>query len=233
MTLLEIVQQACRELALPIPNAAAASSDQQAAQMFGLMNALGQELRDTHDFQVLVTTHTFTTDGTGEDDLPSDFHRMLDDTQWDRTNRWALVGPMLPSGWQWLISSQLASIGPRVRWRVRGDDIEYYPTTDSGNTFAFEYITQNWVTDGDDSSAKDAFTKDTDTCVFRDRLMVNGLKFKFLAAKGLDTAAAERDFGLQLEAQMAAHGAPTLNLSGSRVNRFLDLSNVPDSGIGQ
>lgn len=232
MNLLEIVQQACRELALPVPNAAIASSDMQAIQMAGLMNALGQELRDAHDFQVLIATHPFVTDGTGTAALPPDFHRMLDDTQWDRSNRWSLIGPMLPSGWQWLQSSQIASIGPRIRWRVAGDMFEYYPGTDSGNTFAFDYIRKNWVIDGDDASEKEAFTKDTDTCIFRDRLMINGLKYKFLAAKGLDTAVAERDFGLQIEAQMAAHGAPTLNLSGTPPQRFIDLNNVPDSGYG-
>jgi len=232
MTLLQIIQQACRELALPLPNAAATATEQQSLQMFGLMNALGQELLDRHDFQVLVETHTFVTDATGAAALPSDFHRPLNDTQWDRSNRWGLVGPMLPAGWQWLQSSQLASVGPRVRFRIRGDQFEYYPGTDTGNTFAFEYIKNKWVVDDDGSTEKAVFENDNDTCVFRDRLMVNGLKYKFLAAKGFDTTIAERDFELQIEAQAGDGGAPTLSLSGPEPSHLIDLSNVPDSGYG-
>lgn len=232
MTLLELVKAACREMALPLPNAVATATDQQTVQMFGLMNAVGTELLDYQDFQVIQEETTLVTTGTGTASLPSDYHRMLNMTQWDRTNRWQLAGPVPPEGWQWLKSSQLASVGPIQRFRVRGNAIEYYPATDTGNTYAYEYIRKTWVIDGDGTTEKALFDADDDTCVYRDRLMIAGLKWKFYEAKGFDASAYLRDFMTQVEAQAADAGAPALSLSGGRGQHLLNNSNIPDSGYG-
>lgn len=234
MNLLQLVQQACREMAQPVPNAVATATDEQSVQLYGLATAIGQELAElAHDWQRLIETHSFTTDGTGAASLPADFLRPINGTWWDRTQHWKLREGMLPQGWRWLNESSLANATPIASLRIAGNEIAYYPATNTGNTFVFDYIRNTWAIDGDDASAKSAFTKDTDTCVFRDRLMINGIKLKFFEAKGFDTLIQERDFVRALESAMAEQGAPTLSLSGNRRGvRLLDYGNVPDTGFG-
>lgn len=234
MTLLQLVQQACREMAQPIPNAVATATDEQTMQMYGLMTALGQELAEIdHDWQRLIELHTFTTDGTGTASLPSDFLRPINGTWWDRTQDWKLREGMMPQGWRWLNESSLANASPIASLRIAGNAINYYPTTNTGNTFVFDYIRNTWVIDGDDSSEKATFTKDTDTCIFRDRLMVNGLKLKFFEIKGFDTSIQTRDFARSLESALAEQGAPTLSIAGQNLGaRLLDYGNLPDAGYG-
>lgn len=234
MNLVQLVQQACRELALPVPNAVVSSTSEQTVQMFGLMTALGQELiEEGHDWQPLIEVGTITTTGTGSSSLPADFLRPVNGTWWDRTQNWKLRESVLPQGWRWLNESSLANASPIASVRVVGNTIQYYPTTNSGNTFAFDYIRKTWVVDGDDSSEKATFTKDADTCVFRDRLMINGLKFKFMEAKGFDATPYYRSFMLSMDSAKGEAGAPTLSLTGGGPStRLLDYNNVPDSGYG-
>lgn len=234
MNLLQLIQQASREMAQPIPNAAATATDEQSSQLFGLATSLGQELAELgHDWQRLIRLHSLTTDGTGSASLPSDFLRPINGTWWDRTQDWKLREGMLPQGWRWLNESSLANASPIASLRVAGNAINYYPTTNTGNAFVFDYISNGWAIDGDDSSAKSAFTKDTDTCVFRDRLMINGIKLKFFEAKGFDTLIQTRDFARSLESAMSEQGAPTLSINGSGMGaRLLDYGNVPDGGYG-
>lgn len=235
MTLLQLVQAVCREVALESPNAVASSSDQQVLQMYALASDVGRELLDMpHDWQALITEGSFTTDATGYSALPSAYHRMLNRTQWDRTNDWPLVGPILPQGWQWLKSSGLANTGPRVRFRIQGGRVNYHPATEAGTSYYYEYIRNTWVIDTDGSTYKAAFAADTDTCVFRDRVMIAGIKYKFLSAKGLDTQAAARDYSMAVEAQMGQEsGAPALSLSSADMGpTLIDQFNIPDSGFG-
>lgn len=234
MTLIQLVQQACREMALAVPNAVATSSDQQVQQMYGLMNALGQELTEMeHDWQHLIEFHTFTTDATGTSALPTDMQRPINGTWWDRTQNWKLHEARLPQGWRWLNESSLANTAPVASVRIAANALQYYPTTNTGNSFGFDYIRNTWAIDADTSAEKSAFSKDGDTCVFRDRLMVNGLKLKFFEAKGFDTAIATRDFARSLESAMGEQGAPTLSITGNGTRaRLLNYDNVPDTGFG-
>lgn len=221
-------------MAQPVPNAVATATDEQSSQLFGLAIALGQELAELdHDWQRLIALHTFATDGTGSASLPSDFLRPINGTWWDRTQDWKLREGVLPQGWRWLNESSLANAAPIASLRIAGNAINYYPTTNTGNTFVFDYISANWAIDGDTGDGKSAFTKDTDTCKFRDRLMINGIKLKFFEAKGFDTLIQERDFARSLESAMSEQGAPSLSISGQHLGtRLLDYGNVPDSGMG-
>lgn len=221
-------------MAQPVPNAVATATDEQSIQLFGLATALGQELAELdHDWQRLITTHTFATTGTGTSSLPSDFLRPVNGTWWDRTQHWKLRESVLPQGWRWLNESSLANAAPIASLRIVGNAIAYYPSTNSGNTFVFDYVSSGWAIDGDTADTKSAFSKDTDSCVFRDRLMINGIKLKFFEVKGFDTIIQERDFARSLESALGEQGAPTLSLSGNRRGtRLLDYGNVPDTGFG-
>jgi hypothetical protein len=120
--------------------------------------------------------------------MPTDFDRMISDTNWDRTNHWRNLGTKTSQEWQWL-QGGIISVGPRERYRIYNNRLRIFQALTSIYTFAFEYVSNYWVmsaaaTAGD----KGAYTLDTDTAVFPDDLMLAGLKFYFLKAKKLDYA---------------------------------------------
>lgn len=233
-TLLEIVRAASREMGLPSPNGVASAQDDRTQQLFYLVNALGKDLVTANEWQRLVTEYTFTTDGTDDYDLPSDFDRPSNRTQWDRSTNWAMRGPVTAESWQFLQSSGLANGYPTIRWRIVGNEFRVFPTPASSLTYAYEYISNKWALSST-GVAQSAFAADTDTCIYRDRLMVAGLKMMFYQAKGLDSTRFEHDYAVALEQAIGQEsGAPTLSLNGGGGNRFrlLDDFNLPDTGYG-
>ncbi len=48
--------------------------------------------------------------------MPSDFDRLIDRTDWDKSQHWEMLGPETAQQWQWLKSGFISS-GPRIRFR--------------------------------------------------------------------------------------------------------------------
>lgn len=120
--------------------------------------------------------------------MPTDFDRMISDTNWDRTNHWRNLGTKTSQEWQWL-QGGIISVGPRERYRIYNNRLRIFQALTSIYTFAFEYVSNYWVmSSGATAGDKGAFTADTDTTIFPDDLMLAGLKFYFLKAKKLDYA---------------------------------------------
>ena len=118
--------------------------------------------------------------------MPTDFDRMISDTNWDRTNHWRNLGTKTSQEWQWL-QGGIISVGPRERYRIYNNRLRIFQALTSIYTFAFEYVSNYWVmSSGATAGDKGAFTADTDTTIFPDDLMLAGLKFYFLKAKKLD-----------------------------------------------
>ena len=120
--------------------------------------------------------------------MPTDFDRMISDTNWDRTNHWRNLGTKTSQEWQWL-QGGIISVGPRERYRIYNNRLRIFQALTSIYTFAFEYVSNYWVmSSGATAGDKGAFTADTDTTIFPDDLMLAGLKFYFLKAKKLEYA---------------------------------------------
>jgi hypothetical protein len=92
-----------------------------------------------------------------------------------------------------------------------------------------------WVSlSGATATSKTAFTLDTDTCVFPDRLMVSGLKLRYFEAKGFDTTNLYRDYIAQLDIAKANDaGSQTLSMNPQLSQTLLGWAQIPDSGLGQ
>lgn len=232
-TLLQLVQRAAVEMGLPSPAGVSGSTDDQVQQMFHLINAVGEELGTMAEWQRLQKETTITTTTATEYDLPTDFGRVISSTQWDRSNQWELKGPISPQGWQ-VFKSGITSLGPQLRWRLKGNKLNVDPTPTAGNTLAYEYISSYWVmATGDTTPSKALFTDDTDTCIYPDRLMIAGLKLKMWEVKGFDTKAYERDYRYRLsEAMGQDKGNPVLVMGGRMTTHLLNQANVPDTGYG-
>lgn len=163
--------------------------------------------------------------------FPSDYQRLIDRTQWDKSKHWEMLGPESPQQWQWLKSGYIAT-GPRIRWRILGNAFQIWPGVTTAEYLGFEYVSKNWVTDTT-GATKGSFTADTDTCLFDDRLMVAGLKLKYFATKGFETQLLQDEYDSILSAVMSAEqGAPMLSFAPRLSNILLGQENIPDSGYG-
>lgn len=61
LTLLQLVQQSCKEMGLPSPAAAYANTATDTVQMVAMLTSIGQELARQHDWQQLAKQHRFST----------------------------------------------------------------------------------------------------------------------------------------------------------------------------
>lgn len=165
--------------------------------------------------------------------LPLDFDRPVDTTNWDVTKHWAIIGPLTPQQWEYLISGWIAT-GPVINWRLLGGYFQIWPVQTTADLLRLEYISSNWVqSTGSFTPDKSSFTVDADTCVFPDRLMVIGLKKKFFETKNFDTTALTRDYQEQLSIAYANdQGSGNLAMSQKGVGYLINWHNIPDSSYG-
>ncbi len=164
-------------------------------------------------------------------DLPSDFDRLKNRTVWDQTNYWAMPDPQTAQEWQYLKSGIIANT-PRLRFRILGGKFHIFPPGNGVVRLKFEYTSNGWVEDTS-GNALTKFTNDTDTCIFRDRTMISGLKYELFSIKGFDTDTLKKDYERQKDFEKGTDkGAPTLSLADKGSNLFLGNSSIPDSNFG-
>ena len=199
-------------------------------------------IQDTYVTAALDTTVTITGVATGDGDgqytfgqtkyaLPNGYDRITDRTQYDKSKRWEMLGPETPQQWQWLKSSYI-STGPRIRWRIMGQEFQIWPLTSTNEYLGFEYITTNWAFNTANEQIPQ-FQSDSDTCCFPDRLMVLGIKKKYFEIKGFDTSSFQRDYDMQLNVAKANdQGSPTLSLAPRTANVLIGWENIPDANYG-
>ena len=163
--------------------------------------------------------------------LPTGFDRITDRTQYDKSKRWEMLGPETPQQWQWLKSSYI-STGPRIRWRIMGQEFQIWPLTSTNEYLSFEYISSYWAASAS-GTPQAQFVQDSDTCIYPDRLIVLGLKKKYFEVKGFDTTAFQRDYDMQLNIAKANDaGSPTLSMAPRTANVLIGWENIPDANYG-
>lgn len=232
---IDIAKQLAGEMGLTMGNTFVAADDVQGQQILAALNAAGNELNMIYpweQFQKELTIQTVV--GQGEYPLPSDWKYFLDQTQWDRTNRWPLLGPKSPAEWAWLKGGLLATF-PRMRYRVAGNKFMIWPVPDSDSTtfnLAMEYVAGNWVqsTESMDQMPNAAMIKaDGDIVWYDPWLALKFAKLKFYQLKGFDTTAAQADFLRVFESLKGKDtGAPVLSLVPIRTPFFIGPWSVPD-----
>jgi hypothetical protein len=164
-------------------------------------------------------------------DLPADYESIVPRTMWDKSKHWEMLGPESPQQWEWLLSGYI-STGPRVRWRLYGSYFQIWPGFSNEEYLGFEYRSKGWAQTAA-GVVKNSFTIDTDTCIYPDRLMVNGTKLKYFEAKGFDTTAMYRNYMDELESAKAQDmSAANLSFAPRPGTVLIGYDNIPDSGYG-
>lgn len=169
--------------------------------------------------------------------LPSDFHRPIDDTLWDRSRFWSLRGPMSPQQWQLYKSSVIgrASIQRRFRFRFVGGitvfSVDPVPT-DNGSPLVFEYVSNAWC-QSSTGVPQTLWQADTDTTILDDDLMMLGVRWR--VKRGLGFAYNEEldEYERELRKAMSLDGgAAILNMTPSNHLTLIGPWNIPESGFG-
>lgn len=160
-------------------------------------------------------------------DLPPDWLKEIPQTEWDRTNRWPLLGPQSPQDWQ-SFKSGIVYAGPRQRFRILNNTITINPPPPNGLLFALEYISKGWVVDSL-GQRQEKYISDADTSIFPDSLLITGLKAQWKAAKGLDGSFDLGEFRGLLELCKAQDkSAPKLSMGNVGGSYLLSMANVPE-----
>lgn len=95
-TVLQIIQDFCGRVNIPVPSAVVAATSPAERQYLSLFKFIGDNLRNRpYQWPQLKRPYYFNTavDQTRYQ-LPGDFYRILDSDQWDTTNNWPLRGPI-------------------------------------------------------------------------------------------------------------------------------------------
>lgn len=205
MTLLTLAQAACDIIGMPRPTSVMAGADQTARTMLSLAQREGRALARRWTWTALRKQQTFTTVAqtvqTGA--VPSDFDRMVSETFWNRTDQERVVGPVTPEEWQGLVASVALPI--ESAFQMRAGQIELYPVPTAGETYAYEYVSNQWCQSAG-GVGQSAWAADTDTGKLDEELTTLGLVWRFKQSRGLDYAEDLATYEEQVLQAMARDG---------------------------
>jgi hypothetical protein len=166
---------------------------------------------------------------------PTDYDWTQNRTQWDRTNRWELLGPDSAQLDQWHRSGIVAT-GPRRHWRKIGHQTNQFriwpQPAEIANPLqlAFEYLSINAVAvHGSAATSAQYFANDDDQPFLDDAAITMGIKWKFWEIKGFGYANMKNDWQDYVDTLIARdEGAGTLQLAKRQSPIFLSPSNTQD-----
>lgn len=166
---------------------------------------------------------------------PSDFDHFIDQTWWDRTNRWQLLGPLSPQIDQWHLSG-IVAFGPRRFFREVGPYTNMYriwpPPAEITNPLqlVFEYQTINRIrVSGSNTSFAFLWANDDDVPLLDDRLIIAGIKWRFWEQKGFNWLSKRKEYDDMVDRAIARDGGSSkLSLSAQPRSTLISPFNVQD-----
>lgn len=206
------------------------ATDPNITMLLELLDTLGIELAAELKTS-LEKSFSLTTVGTATSyALPVDYVEMADGTSWNSSGVYPLTGPVTAQYQQYLRAWDGAATVD-IPYRIQGNRITFPVAPAAGLTLTGVYHSRYWVQSAGSSTGPDYdhVTGYTDLVAFDPALAVLGLRYMFLAAKGLDTSDSLASYEKRLEwARGTVAGARVLSLSGGdRGFRMLDEQNYP------
>ena len=188
--MLSLIQNFCRRTNIPVPVSVLGSTDEQVLQALALLEEEGQDLVTRGDWQELINEASHTTlaaeDQGSVDTIASNgFAYIKDNTIWDRDLRLPVY---VIDGTDWQQVKAIEVTGPRYQARFRGNRLLANPIPVAGHTWAFEYVSENWILGADGTTYSQYFNLDTDTFLFSEKLLMMGLRWRWKKEKGLEYA---------------------------------------------
>ncbi len=209
MALLQTIQYVCGRTNVPVPASVLGTSDTQVLQMLRLLEEEGTDLSKRGEWE--GTTFEATHVSLAAEDqgaltaiATNGYRSMKNGTFWDRTNKLPIIGPLNDQQWQNL--KAVTTAGPRYSYRIRGGKLLISPTPTAGYTWAFEYMSVNWLLGANGTTYKQYATLDTDTILLPEDLVLMGLRWRWKKEKGLDYAEDYQTYEIQVNKALSSDG---------------------------
>lgn len=299
-TIVTIIKNFCYRINVPAPSSIVGVSSPTEQQYLSLFQFIGDDLRNRpYQWPQLKRGYTFTTTtSTRKYQLPGDFYRILNSTQWDETNQWPLQGPISDANFT-LREFAVVSLTNRKAYRLIGPVNYLYSTSpysqrsrgwfeidpageNNTDELFLGYLSCNWIWPRDwvtstvysagdiragngyvyrtaaggtsgatrpnwatgsssDGSvtwtvytepypcdASNSALNDSDLCLFDDDLMIEGMRWAYKRAKGLDYQQERQDWEDQLKSAFARFNGPTrISMCGPLSEDAYLFPNVP------
>lgn len=185
MTLLTVCQDILRETkSSSIPGTIIGNNDDVAKQIFQAIKTSITDLARNYQWQELQKEYTFSSvvNQAGYN-LPSDFDRLIDNTFWNASQNWAMIGGLTPESWRVLKNSLLTQAETVEYFRIRGNQIIIHRTPSVVESYVYEYITKNIVKSAS-NVAQSEFLADTDNTVIDEYLIRLDTTWRWLKNNG-------------------------------------------------
>ena len=211
-TVANVVSKCAIELGLGAVSDVFGSTDENVIQLRTLLESAGRQLVKETRWLQTTREHTFATTAATSYNLPSDYARMVDGTGWNRTQRLP-IRPVSPTEWQFLQAGVITA-ATAVLFRPNTSTLSVWPTSNTGDTMAFEYISTFWVrSSGAPSPDLDAPAANTDTIHIDSLLIQKALRLAWVRAKGFDTTTAQDEYDAAYKAAQGLNAGAARTLS--------------------
>ena len=213
------------------------STDPNFVLLLELLNDAGANLLSQHEWAHLIQEFTITTaNGATFYALPADFDRAVDDSEWNRSTRLPMIGPLRGQEVQY-IKARLSGVLVQVAYRIQGNTITFPTAPANAQTLAAEYVSNYWVWGATASApSTNSVTANGDIVLYDAELVIAALRLAYLETKGFDTSQAQRKYEDKLQAAIGKNvGSRILNMGGIGINadHLIDAQNLPITGYAQ
>lgn len=193
-------------------------------------------MQATNTVAVTGGTFMFTKDTFPE---PAGFDWFQNNTMWDRTNRWRLLGPDSPQVDQWQRSG-IVQTGPRRHFRQVGpfaNNFRIWPPPVEVTVplqLEFEYLSLNAIrVNGVGTTFAQYWANDADASVLDDQAIIMGIKWMFWEIKGMSSYVTLQTRWIDYVERLIARdgAAPTLRLAKGESSTLISSANAQDGNF--
>ena len=218
-TILQICQSAVVAKGITGPTGLFANDDY-GNQLRALADTTARDIAMRGHWQNLITEYVFAATAVEAQlnltaTVPG-YRAIINDTMWNRTAKERMNGPLSSQAWQRL--KALTATPVPYYYRIRGDVLLFSSTAAAGQTIAFEYYDSRAVSNAAGTLFYENWQSDSDIFRMGDEMMVLGVRWRYLQAKGLEYGEEFRLYEDMISNRLGADTpSPILGLGGASV----------------
>lgn len=225
MNLLNICQSILKETkSASIPASIINNVEDSATQIFEAVKVATTELIRNYQWQELIKENNFYgVINQDSYDLPSDFDRFVDETFWNVTQGFKIIGPLSALDWANLKNYMVNQTNVVEYFTIRNNKIYLLTAPISNDNYSFNYISNKGIKDTAGVFKKD-WTLDTDTIAIDPYILRLDATWRFLDMQGRAYGEKQRSANLAISERVKSNGSrsvisfPNKNKTDSNVS---------------